>query len=197
MDRRERMRYFENFDYPTFINNPKVAAFIGKDYDYFKALWAKDIEKKKGDAQKIGNMFHWSWLAVLLTPIAWYGYRKMYIAAWSLIGLYTVLAFIDSYYSFDFGSGVYGGPLLGIALTVKSAYFMNVVGFFQKNEYLSGTALDEKIARKGGTSLLSMIAILLAFILFMVGAALLGDIASGKPVSFSFITTHTTIQSTQ
>ena len=196
MDRRERMRYFENFDYPTFINNPKVAAFIGKDYDYFKNLWAKDFEKKNGNAQKVMACFHWTWLGVILGPVVWFSYRKMYKMAWLVIGLFSAITFVEVFFNLNAGSGGYFAANLVLALMAKNMYLMHTIEFFRQNADLPGHQLDDLVAAKGGTSVAAPFVMFIMFFACMIGAAVIGDLAAGNPISFTLATESTTIQST-
>ncbi len=195
MTRKERIDYFQNFDYATFINNPKVAAFIGKDYDYFKTLWAKDFEKKKGDALKVMTTMHWTWLGVVLGPVVWFSYRKMYKLAWVVIGLYAAVSFLETFFRFDLGSGGFLAANLILALMAKNYYFGHVVDFFRSRSDLSGAALENEIARHGGTNIWAPFVMFIAHIVLVMAASALGDIASGNPVSF-MLTTESIHEST-
>lgn len=185
MNRKEKIEYYNNFDYPTFINNPKVEAFIGKDYEYFKDLWAKDFVKKKGNALKVMTCFHWTWLGVILGPIVWFSYRKMYAVAWSLIALFATVSFLESYFDFEVGAGAFFGTNLALALLAQNHYFMYVVDFFRKNANLPGHQLDELIATKGGTSMVAPVVIFILTIFSIGISAILGNVAAGNTISFN------------
>lgn len=197
MNRRERIRYFENFDYATFINNPKVAAFIGKDHEYFKDLWAKDFEKKNGNAQKVTTCFHWTWLGVILGPVVWFSYRKMYNMAWLVIALFSAITFVEVFFNVNVGSGGYFAANLVLALMAKNMYLMHTIEFFRKNADLPSDQRDDLIAVKGGTSVAAPFVMFVTFFACMIAAAVLADLVAGNPISFTLATESTTIQSTQ
>ena len=184
MNRKEKIEYYKNFDYHTFINNPKVAAFIGKDYDYFKNLWAKDFEKTKGNALKVITSMHWTWLGLICGPIVWYSYRKMYKTAWGILGIFVAASFAVEFFDLQNSGGGYAGAYIVLAVLAKGYYFQHVVEFFNKNADLPQDQLNDLIAKEGGTSIMAPIVIFIIGVICMCSAEILGDLAAGHEISF-------------
>lgn len=195
---REKIAYFQDFDYRTFINNPQVEAFIGKDYEHFKVLWTSDFEKKKGNALRVITSLHWTWLGVLAGPIVWFSYRKMYKLAWGLVGLFSAATFLEDFFGLHVGSGAYMGANLMLALMAKGYYFEHVVGFFHENKDASQAQMAELIATKGGTSTLAAVIMFVMGIICVIAASILGDLAAGHQISlFAEVQTTSVTTSTE
>lgn len=86
----------------AFLGRDDVRHMIGEEkYDHFRTLWlsryasAVNGEPKK----KIEGSFNW--LALFASPLAWYGYRRMYALVFSLCGVFAALSFFDLYLGFD------------------------------------------------------------------------------------------------
>ena len=89
-------------DLERFLNRDDVKHMIGKEkYDHFRELWLSQYasavmgEKKK----KVEGSFNW--LALTASPLAWYGYRRMYALVFSLCGIFVALSFGDYFFGMD------------------------------------------------------------------------------------------------
>lgn len=194
MNRNEPAARFENFDYPTFINNPKVATFIGKDYEYFKALWAKDFKKKNSG---IMTRFHWTWLGIVLGPLVWFSYRKMYRMAWLIIGFSSAAVFLEIFFAPHINAEVYYLILYFILpLMAQNIYLMHVIDFFHKNAHLPHHQLDDLIAIKGGTSIAAPFVMSVIFCVCLLAAVVFGTFMTGTKTPVMLTPESTVTQST-
>lgn len=191
MNFRKRKADFENFDLPTFLMNPKVADFVGKDFDKFKEIWLKDYEKADRDFSRIGLRLHWTWLGVIIGPYVWFSYRRMGEMALATLLFFAGLEFIREY--MDLGIDTIELALFDIfvyavfvvfALLGKSLYLHHIIKFFGTNDHVSGMQLDELIEDFGRTSVTRAILFFIFSIMVLIAANIMGDITAGHEISF-------------
>lgn len=172
---------YKDVDFESFINSPDVKKFLGKYYDYYSALWRKDLEKKKGKLVQVGSCFHWNWLAFFMAP-AWFGYHKMWSAALTFTGILCSLFFAEAIFNFD--AGTTGTASMGLVITLlsKGLYFAHVMTFFYKNKELPAAELSKKIEKQGGTSVSMAIICCVLYFVAVLGSLFLSDMLFGHPM---------------
>lgn len=112
-------------DLDNFLNREDVKQMIGPEkYDHYKELWTSDYKYKvMGETGKPKVKGKLNWLALMATPMAWYGYRRMYGLVFSLCGIFALLSFAELFYGVD--------TSLGMVIVLLALIFMS------KNMYLS------------------------------------------------------------
>ena len=167
-----------NFDFDAFINAPTVRAFIGKNYDYYKDIWAKDYAKKKSIAG-IMSSFHLNWLGLLAGPVSWFCYRKMYGVAIGITALYCVATLLEYYIGKPISSTAFVAANVILASMAKGYYFAHVRNFIEKNGTLSQTMFEQRIARDGGVSIPLAVGGFILSISAIIGCAAIGETIFG------------------
>lgn len=191
MSDQERKQYFEDFDLPTFLMNPKVADFVGKDFDKFKDIWLNDYEKADRNFSGIGMRLHWTWLGVIIGPCIWFTYRRMGELALATLLFFAGLEFIREYINLGIDtieSAVFDifafAVFVIFALWGKSLYLHHIIKFFRTNDHLSGPQLDELIEDFGRTSVTRAVLFFIFSVMVLIAANIMGDITAGREISF-------------
>jgi|GEM_PF-3105337 hypothetical protein len=184
MNFRERKEYYQNFDLPTFLMNPKVADFVGKDFGRFQEIWINDYKKTGHNVARMGLRYHWTWLGFILGPVVWYSHRKMYLMALGIIGIYMLVTFFEEYFNLGLGSVSFAATNIILALMAKSTYLQHIIDFFHRNREISGQQLDDLIASNGGTSKIAAFLFFAFSIMAIILASITGDIVAGHEISF-------------
>lgn len=137
-----------------FLNRDDVKHMIGaKKYDHFRELWIANYKYKvMGETSKPKVKGKLNWLALIATPMAWYGYRRMYGLVFSLCGIFALLSFVDLFFGVDTSIGMMI-VLLVLIFTSKDMYLGHLVRCTKKIDAMPNQErVDNFLKWRNGTS---------------------------------------------
>lgn len=139
----------------------EVAAYLGPNAERFRPAYERGREKAL--ERGVGNVFGWSWPA-LVFGFAWFLYRKQ----WAIGAVLIVLPLLIAYFV-DIGGGL-GGVAIVMAMFAKSFVVQDAVTRIAKLKTAGASMPD--IAAAGGVSVPGGIIGGMLWLVALVGAVL-------------------------
>ncbi len=136
-----------------FLDRDDVKHMIGEEkYDHYHELWLSNFSSSViGEPRsKIEGTFNW--LALWASPLAWYGYRRMYGLVFSLCGIFTLLSFVDLLFGVDTSIGMMA-VFLVLIFTSKDLYLGHLQRCTKKIDAMSSQEQGDNFLKwRNGTS---------------------------------------------
>jgi len=143
----EYKEHLKNLDVPAFLERPDVQAFVGRNFDKFKAKWLKDYHKRN-DPRRMMRA-HWNPLAFFLW-FAWLAYRKMWRMLIGISAFIMAMLVAEAWYESTTGNlipdSVFTGAQVALGMMATSYYFYHITHYFYKNPNPSA----DDLKRDGG-----------------------------------------------
>ena len=147
---------FRDFDLDAFLKSDDVRAFIGPGFDFFDVLWRADFARKE-NMEKVLSSFHWNGLAILVSPITWFAYRKMYDMAALFLALVLCASVVIDILNIQVGVAPFVGAFVVVGLISYNVYFLHVHKAMMKIRAMPEERRAAAIAARGGVSVLAAI----------------------------------------
>ena len=165
-----------------FLDRDEVKELIGKNYNHYKELWLDNFNHAVNGMKKRKIKRRMNWLA-LISPLIWYGYRKMYGAMMAMIAALAAVTFAEVYYGFDIPARAYIALSTLLLITSKDAYFHHIVNSMKKADAMVNKEERKNYLRsRAGVSVFWAVLSLplLAAVLYI--AMHLASVMSGNPL---------------
>ncbi|WLD92877.1 DUF2628 domain-containing protein [Alkalihalobacillus sp. AL-G] len=136
-----------------------VLEYVGRNKEYYEKKWGKISNRK--------SIFSWNWSSLIL-GLFWFGYRKMNVYVYLLLGIFVVLDILSIIlFKRTTLSTELAGMFIVIGLIANKTYFDFVLKKVQslKNQYPNREERLLAIRKNGGVSWLC--AIIFAFVLII------------------------------
>jgi|GEM_PF-2245207 len=137
----------------NFLNRDDVKQMIGAEkYDHYCELWLSNYASSVMGEPKKKIEGKFNWLAFIASPLAWYGYRRMYALVTAFCAAFAVLSFTDIFFGVDTSLGMLAAFLVLIFMS-KDVYLGHLVKCTKKIDSMqSQEQVECFLERRRGTS---------------------------------------------
>jgi hypothetical protein len=163
--------------FQQFVSDPRLPAFVGPNFEKYKARWQKAFQKK-GTIKRASAAVSWNWPAFIV-GLPWLFYRKMYL--YGFVYGVAILATDVADEIVNLPNGIFVGLTLMSGMFGNAWYFAHALRKFEAAVDLNGdpAAADAFLSKNGGTNWVAATAATATFVVLTAGIVAVPIYGSG------------------